>query len=441
MSNTRYIAAQVVNHVMSNGQSLSDSLRSTLLSMTDPRDRALVQAIAYGVCRYYSRLEFVLDHLLKKPMTSKDNIVRALLFVGLYQLMEMRIPPHAAVAETVAATIKLKKPSAKGLVNAILREYLRRKKILNDHIKENLEAHYAHPSWLIATIKQAWPQHWQTILTVNNTHPPFALRVNLSQMSREQYVELLQKHNYIVHIIPETKAGIVLDLAIPVENLPGFDDGRVSVQDGGAQLAAELLDLKPGFRVLDACAAPGGKLMHMLELQPELSACIAIEKDPQRLLLIRENLARYTKSFLYKEEQVKLFCRDVTTIEAWWDGQAFDRILLDTPCSASGVIRRHPDIKLLRRPSDIHVLAKEQLHLLLALWPILKPGGLLLYVTCSIFHEENFQVLHHFLKSHPNAYEEKLDVSWGLPCEIGRQILPGMHGVDGFYFAKVRKTL
>ncbi|OGT36080.1 MAG: 16S rRNA (cytosine(967)-C(5))-methyltransferase [Gammaproteobacteria bacterium RIFCSPHIGHO2_12_FULL_37_14] len=437
MSNSRVIAAQIIHHVIYEGKSLTDSLNSAMKTL-DQRDRAFVQAICYGVCRYYSRLAFILNLLLKKPISNKESIVYALLLVGLYQLTEMHTPQHAAVAETVEATLKLKKPWARGLVNAILREYLRREQELNAQAATNLEANFLHPQWWIAAIQQSWPQHWQTILQENNAQPPFTLRVNLAHKSREKYINLLENNGYVAYPIPETTSGIVLESALPVEKLPGFDQGDVSVQDGGAQLAAELLDLKPGLRVLDACAAPGGKFMHILEMESELSTCVAIEKDFKRMLLVRENLLRLfsTES---NNSNISLLCHDATDIASWWDKQPFDRILLDAPCSASGVIRRHPDIKLLRKPNDIRTLAAIQRQLLNKLWLTLKPSGLLLYVTCSIFPEENAQLVQEFLSAHLDAQEEKLTVSWGLPATIGRQIIPGMHGMDGFYFAKIKK--
>src|SRR3990167_3378501 len=266
MSPIRSIAAQIINNVASRGQSLTDNLDTILLSILDPRDRAFTQAITYGVCRYYPRLLYILNQLLKKPIPPKESIIQALLLIGLYQLTDMHIPPHAAVAETVDATILLKKPWAKNLVNAILREYLRQEKNLQEKIKLDAEA--------------------------SNAHPDFALRVNVLRMSRKKYIELLQTNGYLARVIPNTPAGIILEPAIPIERLPGFAQGEVSVQDGGAQLAAELLELEPGLRVLDAYAAPGGKLTHLLEREPTLATCIAIEKDSKRLARIKENVSR-----------------------------------------------------------------------------------------------------------------------------------------------------
>lgn len=434
-SRLRLIAARIIDDV-TNGHSLSDLLAPSLKNINDSRDRAFVQALCYGVCRYYSRLDVILSHLLKKPMKAKDSDVHALLLVGLYQLTNMRVPPHAAVTETVNASEGLNKPWARGLLNAILREYLRRKESIDANINEDIESEYAHPQWWIAAIKTAWPHHWQTILTANNDHPPFALRVNQQKITREQYIEKLKQNGFIAEMIPETHNGIILESPISAEELPGFALGEVSVQDGAAQFAAEWLDLTPNQRVLDACAAPGGKLMHILECEPHLAACIAIEKNKERMQPIKENIARL---FPQKETQPQCVCADVADTKTWWDGKLFDRILLDAPCSASGVIRRHPDIKLLRQPTDIKPFAEEQFHLLEALWPLLCADGILMYVTCSIFPEENVQVLQRFLTTHADAKEEEWQVDWGVPCDIGRQILPGMHRMDGFYYARLRK--
>lgn len=430
MSNLRLTASQIINDV-TEGRSLSDCLNAVLPAIKDGRDRALLQAICYGVCRFYTRLDVILSHLLKTPMQAKDGDVHALLLVGLYQLMAMRIPEYAAVTETVNATEKLKKTWSRGFVNAILREYLRQRESIEKEIQTDEEALYAHPEWWIDALKTAWPDQWQAILEANNQHPPFSLRVNQQRITREKYLEKLQQADHVAKIIPETTNGIILDAPIAAESLPGFSAGEISVQDGAAQLSAELLNLAPQQRVLDACAAPGGKLMHMLEVVPDLSI-IAVEKEATRMQSIKENLARL-------QMNAECIHRDAKSIRDWWDGELFDRILLDAPCSASGVVRRHPDIKLLRYPSDIGAFAQEQVKLLTSLWKTLKPDGLFLYATCSIFPEENVQVVQSFLAAHADAVEEKIVADWGIVCAVGRQILPGMHEMDGFYYALLRK--
>lgn len=430
--NSRLVASQIINKV-TNGASLADVLEPALASFSDSRDRSFIQAICYGVCRYYPRLDFILSNLLKKPMHAKDTDVHALLMVGLYQLSEMRVPTHAAVSETVnAAALFTKKPWARGLANAILREYLRQDASLKEKIKTDVEANFAHPSWWVSAIKKNWPDQWEQILAANNEHPPFVLRVNLQKISREKYLEKLTDAN----IVPETKQGILMSSPMAVEKLPGFATGEVTVQDGAAQLAAELLDLQAGQHVLDACAAPGGKLTHMLEMQPNLTV-VAVEKDKKRCVSIHENLQRMGGDI----GNVTVISDDVANTSSWFDGKKFDRILLDAPCSASGVIRRHPDIKLLRELSDIAALAKEQRRLLEAVWPLLEVGGIVLYATCSIFPQENVAVLQGFLTDHADAAEDKISAEWGLSCAIGRQILPGMHGMDGFYYARLKKLV
>lgn len=425
--NVRAAAAHSIVDVIQNGCSLSNV--DVPVKMSE-RDRSLLQAICYGVCRWYFRLDAIAKCLLDKPLKQKDQDIYILILIGLYQLTEMRVPDYAAVGETVAATKELNKLWAKNLVNGVLRQYQRSAAEINEKLSNNYVAKFSHPEWLIDKIKRDWPSDWKSILEQNNQHPPFALRINQHFNSREHYLASLPFENTL---IPETLAGIILDKAVDVLELPGFNAGHISVQDGAAQLAATLLMLEPGQRVLDACAAPGGKTAHMLEMQPGIAELIAVDHDEERLHVVEDNLQRL-------QLNATLVCADASDIHAWWDGKLFDRILLDAPCSASGVIRRHPDIKLLRRASDIPVLAEEQNQLLNSLWQTLKSGGILLYATCSIFHEENDMVLKEFLASHPDAQEEKILADWGKECAVGRQILPGMHNMDGFYYARLRKS-
>ena len=431
--NLRAAAARVVFQVAFRGNSLSDCLPEQLAQIPEPRDQALVQALCYGVCRRFYSLSALLEELLETGIKEGDNDIFALLLVGLYQLTDMRVPAYAAVAETVSAVNDLQKGWAKGLVNAVLRNYQRKEKELHQQIQTNIVADFEHPEWMIGKIKKAWPTHWETILDSNNEHPPFALRVNQQRISREDYLAKLATDNIEAIAISETGSGILLAEAMDVELLPGFQNGDVSVQDGAAQLAAELLELEPGQRVLDACAAPGGKTAHIMELQPELTELIAIDQDETRLQSVTDNLQRLHLSAVCVHS-------DASEIDSWWDGKRFDRILLDAPCSASGVIRRHPDIKLLRRPEDIEKLVNEQWRLLTALWQTLQVGGMLLYSTCSIFPEENVKILKRFLHEHEEAKELKIQAEWGEACEVGRQIFPGMHGMDGFYYARLRKS-
>lgn len=427
--NIRASAARVMNQVATYGHSQTDAMQDELSKIKDARDKALLQALCYGVCREFYFLDALAKTLIQKPLKTKDQDIYFLLLIGLYQLHAMRTPPHAAISETVAATDNLKKTWAKNFVNAVLRHYQRDMQTLNEKVKQNPTAFYAHPKWMIEKIKNAWPNEWEKILLANNQHPSFSLRVNLKRNTRDEYLKkiLNQCHAFI---LPETNSGIYLEEACDVLQLPGFMAGEVSVQDGGAQLAAELLQLESGQSVLDACAAPGGKTGHVLESQSvELTA---IDTDEERLNMIKENLTRLKLS-------ARCLLANAENVASWWDGKLFDRVLLDVPCSSSGVISRHPDIKLLRKPSDISKLVEEQKKLLHHVWNVLKPGGLLLYSTCSIFPEENTQVLEDFLKNHSDAQEEKINSVWGIACHVGKQILPGMYRMDGFYYARLRK--
>jgi 16S rRNA (cytosine967-C5)-methyltransferase len=428
--NTRAIATQIILEVVTQGRALSMPAKLQVSSL----DRAFIQSLCYGVIRWYMQLETIAEQLIQKPLKEKDKDIHVLILVGLYQLIHMRIPDYAAVGETVAATKVFKKVWAKNLVNGVLRQYLRSADEITHKLQNAAVVLYSHPQWMLQKIKHQWPDQWKEILEANNQHPPFALRVNQRVISREQYCSLLTDTVGENHIIPEAHSGVVLKNPVDVLQLPRFAEGGVSVQDGAAQLAAELLLLEPGQRVLDACAAPGGKTSHILEIQPQLSELIAIDCDEIRLESVRENLQRLHLS-------AQCITSDVGNLSAWWDQKPFDRILLDAPCSASGVIRRHPDIKLLRRESDLIQLVSEQYRIISAVWQALKIGGVLLYATCSIFIEENEQVVRQFLETHTDAKEEKINVEWGKECKVGRQILPGMHGMDGFYYARLRKCM
>jgi len=426
----RPLAIQALKQVLEQGRSLSAAL-PVLLPKADEGERALTQELSYGVLRYYLQLDALAARLLDKPLKAKDSDVQLLILMGLYQILYMRIPDHAAVSETVDVTKALKKPWARGLVNALLRRFLREREAMLAALKDDPEALYAHPPWLIEALQQAWPEDWQRVLEANNAYPPMTLRNNALQGSRDAYIEALHEVGIEASAAAHTRDGITLSQAVGVERLPGFAGGRVSVQDGAAQLAAQLLAAEAGERVLDACAAPGGKLAHVLEHSPGAEA-VAVDVDPERVRRIEENLARL-------KLQANVLTADVADTAAWWDGRPFDRILLDAPCSATGVIRRHPDIKLLRRADDVDQLARLQARILDALWPTLKPGGQLLYVTCSVMAQENHRQVASFLERHKDARHRALGVPWGHTCEVGRQILPGEDEMDGFYYALLEK--
>ena len=428
--NLRGLAAQILSRVINDGQSLTAALENQLPKLNDHQDRAFVQALCYGVIRHYYALTCTLQQLLDKPLKTKDGDIQALLLVGLYQLQHMRVKSHAAVSETVSATRH--KPWAKSLVNAILRNYLRDAENLRCHTDRS--ATLNHPDWIIEVLEQNWPDQSAQIMAANDQAAPMSLRVNLLQGSREDYLNRLQQLDINAQISAYSPAGIVLDQAINVEQLPGFAEGLVSVQDLAAQLAAELLDVKPGQRVLDLCAAPGGKTAAILEQQPGLQSLLAIDVDAHRLKRVNDNLQRLNL-------QAETLAADASRPDTWAGNKQFDRILLDAPCSGFGVIRRHPDIKLLRRASDIETLQDLQAKILNAAWQLLAPGGILLYATCSILKPENEQQIAKFLTSHPDASELTIEADWGMARPHGRQILPGDNQMDGFYYAKLGKSL
>lgn len=426
----RFVATQVLTQVMGQQRSLTECLQAVPLEQ--PRDRALAQALCYGVLRWLPRLQALLKKLLHKPLKAKDSDIHILLLLGLYQHLYLRIPPHAATAATVNVTQNLNKPWARGLVNAVLRNFQRQQTQLLTQIDSEPAIRFAHPSWLLTQLQDQWPHHWQAIVNANNTHPPLTLRVNRRCLSRQHYQDYLQQANMTAAATPYTDSGLTLTQAVDVDQLPGFAQGWVSVQDGAAQLAAPLLNVPPGARVLDACAAPGGKTAHLLE-HYDIPTLWALDHQPERVQRLNATLQRLKLT-------ATVHCADASQPQSWWDGQPFERILLDSPCSATGVIRRHPDIKYLRQPSDITALAQQQYQLLKQLWSVLAPGGQLLYVTCSVLAQENQLQIERFLSQHPQAQELKLTVDWGHPCSHGRQILPGDANLDGFYYACLYKT-
>lgn len=426
--NTRLVAARVLSRVLQDGQSLTAALDNAFLSIESGKDRAFIQALCYGVCRQFHRLDFILSQLLDKPL--KDADVKSLALVGLYQLKFMRVKPHAAVSETVLAARK--KPWAKSLINAVLRTYLREQEELEHKADKCQVAALSHPDWLIKQIEQDWPEQALTIFLENNQQPPMVLRVNLAKTSREHYLQLLTGQDIAAEAVSFCPSAIRLDKPVPVDLLPGFAEGLVSVQDTAAQLAAGLLDVQPGQRVLDVCAAPGGKTAHILETQTLLKELVAVDIDASRMLRVSENCQRLGL-------QATLVVGDAANPGGWWDGQLFDRILLDAPCSALGVIRRHPDIKLLRRAEDIGPLQAMQKAILQAVWPLLAPGGLLVYATCSILKQENEQQVQAFLAEHNDAVELPIEAGWGISGICGRQIITGESAMDGFYYARISK--
>jgi 16S rRNA (cytosine967-C5)-methyltransferase len=431
-------AANVVEAVIAGGKSLDATLRSAEQCF-EPRDRSLLRMLAYGVLRHHYRLREQIGILLDRPLEKRDKVIESLIAVGLFQLTDTRVPDHAAVSTTVEAARLLRRPKYAGLINAVLRNSTRKdipgRKPCND------ESTFDHPAWLIERLKQDWPDHWQSIIEANNERAPMWLRVNSRKTTAADYLELLK------HVHADDAPGVLLEdipqaisLSVPmaVEKLPGFMDGLVSVQDAGAQIAAPWLLANGVGRVLDACAAPGGKTCHLLELLGPGADVTALDIEPERLGRLRENLDRQGFDATVIEG-------DASDLNGWWDGNLFDLILLDAPCSASGVIRRHPDIKLLRRDNDIAALSTLQRSMLGALWEALAPGGRLLYVTCSVLQAENDAVVTDFLGAQNDALEDKLLHDYNIRAlmherNAGFQVLPGTQGLDGFYFAALDKT-
>jgi 16S rRNA (cytosine967-C5)-methyltransferase len=426
----RVAAARTLAHLLQHKGSLTRLLPAAT-SAVAPRDQPLVAELCYGVCRFYPRLQGLLDLLVKKPLKGKDADIRALLLVGLYQLQYTRIPDHAAISATVAATQQLNKEWARSLVNGVLRQYQRNAELLSQQLDE-AEAS-AHPAWMLDKFKQQWPQRWSSLVDANNAAAPMTLRVNPRQSSRDNYLERLAQAGIGAQPCRFSPVGVTLESPCEVAALPGFGAGACSVQDEASQLAAPLLRPEDHSRILDCCCAPGGKTGHLLELMDGDSSLDAVEIDGERLQRVQQNLFRLSL-------EANLIQGDATTPDQWWRGEQYDAILLDAPCSASGVIRRHPDIKLLRNPGDISKLNRLQGQLLASLWPCLQPGGLLLYTTCSVFQEENDAVIGAFTTGIHDARALPLSPPWGVATRWGRQLLPESGANDGFFYALIRKT-
>lgn len=432
MANVRVIAARLLGQVLGEGRSLRAILPPALPALPPP-DQRLLQELCYGTLRWYPRLQRLLDRLLTRPLNPGEQELQALLLISLYQLLYLRVPAYAAVSEAVAAIRSLHKPWAAGLVNAVLRQWLRSRTALLEELAQDEVFSTAHPVWWLEQFRRDWPADWRAIVAANNARPPLGLRVNLARISRAAWLQQLREAGLAAAAAAFAPAGVVLTQPREAAELPGFQEGLVSVQDPAAQLAAGLLELGPGQRVLDACAAPGGKTCHLLETEPRLGHLLALDVDAARLRRVEENLQRLGL-------QASTAVGDVERPEAWWDGAPYDRILLDAPCSGAGVIRRHPDIKVLRRAADVAPLACRQQAMLARLWPLLAPGGILIYATCSILKQENAQVVEDFLADHADARERPILAAWGRAEPVGRQILPGEQDMDGFYYARLEKV-
>ncbi len=427
----RIAAIHSIVAVLDRGKMLDETLPAAVTGLS-ARDRALAQELSYGVLRWYHRFLPIVDRLLHRPMNPGDLDLKVLLLVALHEMEHLRTPDHAAVSEAVAGTRLLGKPWASGLVNALLRRYQRERAQLLADVLLDPAARLAHPRWLMEEIQRDWPEHWEQILMQSNERPPMDIRVNPGRCTRAQYVQTLAAAGIDCHIPPLTESGVRLINPVNVQDLPGFETGLVTVQDLAAQLAAPLLDPQAGQRVLDACAAPGGKASHLLEHCPGISELVAVDQGADRMALLGNSLRRLQLS-------ATLIDGDATTPAQWWDVRPFDRILLDAPCSATGVIRRHPDIKVLRQPGQLPKLEQLQASLLEALWPLLASGGRLLYVTCSLLQRENDRQIEKFSGTHKDVRVLPIAATWGIATNCGRQTLPSLDDTDGFYYALLER--
>jgi len=430
MNDTRALAAQALADVALRGVSLRQALDLRAPKLRDPRDRALLTALLNDGARWWLRFDSALDHLLDKPLRRKEPEVHALLVLGLVQLDILELQDYAAVAATVEAVRALNRPRLAGLVNAVLRRWQRERKTLLAELDAHASTRYAMPAWLVEAIVADWPEQADAVLADSNREPPLMLRANRRRTTRDTLLGQLRAGGYSAEAHPWLADGIVLPHSSDVTRMPGFAQGEFAVQDGAAQVAADLLDVRDGQRVLDACAAPGGKACHLLE-RAEL-ALTALEFDAARAARIRQNLERLGL-------QAQLCVGDAAEPAAWWDGQAFERILIDAPCSATGVLRRRPDVRLHRRASDIGAMAAQQQRILAALWPLLAPGGRLVYVTCSLLRAENETVVERFLRDHGDASVVATPLAAGRAASVGWQILPGDGDLDGMYYAVLER--
>ena len=423
--NLRSMAASAIEKVVEQGQSLSNILPPLQQKVSD-KDKALLQELCFGVLRTLPQQEWLISKLMSRPMTGKQRTIHYLIMVGFYQLLHTRIPPHAALAETVEGAVVIKRPQLKGLINGVLRQFQRQQEELLAEFADS-DKRFLHPEWLLKRLQKAYPSKWEAIVEANNQRPPMWLRVNRNHHTRDEWLALLEtaEMNGFTHdAYPDA---IRLACPAPVQALPGFEQGWVTVQDASAQGCMTYLEPQNGDRILDLCAAPGGKTTHILEVAPKASV-MAVDVDEQRLSRVYDNLKR-----LGMKAEVKQ--GDGRTPGEWCGDEQFDRILVDAPCSATGVIRRHPDIKWLRRDRDINELAQLQSEILDAVWPHLKPGGTLVYATCSVLPEENSQQIAAFLKRTSNATLR----TTGTPDKPGVQNLPGAEDGDGFFYAKLIK--
>lgn len=424
---SRLKAISVLKALLSNKKPLQEALDR----YTKEKDFPFLSELCFGVARYYHQLSFILNHLLSKPLKNKDLDIMLLLLLGLYELNYLKTPSFAAVDETVKVTKKLKKPWASSLVNGVLRQFLREKESIISSLSNDEVYLYAHPDWLIKKIKKDYPERYHSILLANNNRPPLTLRVNATKTTKEKYYQILLDAGLNVEAVDYLDNALLIHEKVNVTSLPFFKEGYFSIQDIAPQFTKSLLDLSSHQRILDACSAPGGKLTHILESNIEFDKVLAIDNKQYRINKMQSNLLRLGLNAEVKKG-------DAAEPASWWDGELFDSILLDAPCSATGIIRRHPDIKILRTFDAVIDVAKTQKNILNALWPLLKKDGRLLYATCSILKKENDDQMHAFLTSHPDAKSDAINLPIGQKTSYGWQLLPP--DSDGFYYACLKKT-
>lgn len=428
LQNPRLAALRALSEVLDSKKNLGDS--QALSGLLDSRDSALARHLAYGVLRWLNALEWLAAGLLKKPLKKRERDVQRLVLLGLQQLWHDQTASHAAINETAECARLLGKPWAVGLINAVLRRFQRERELFLGKLQQTTQR-FAHPDWMLKEIRNDWPGHWQSILDANNQQAPLWLRINRQKADEAALRNDLKTAGFEVFDHPFARDAIGISPAAAVANIPGFENGLLSVQDPAAQLARDLLDPRNGDRVLDACAAPGGKAAHLLETCPGIKLT-ALDRNAQRLEQINQTLDRLSL-------KADVLLADAAQVEDWWNGEKFNKILLDAPCSATGVIRRHPEIKWLRNSGQVDAVVQTQAGLLKALWPLLDTGGIFVYATCSVLQRENHLQIQKFLEQNINAVSEVPAVEWGMAGSYGRQILPGDTQMDGFFYAVLRK--
>ena len=429
LNNPRLAALEALSEVLDENKSLAES--EALSRLRDSRDNGFARHLTYGVLRWLTALEWLAGELLTRPVKKRERDVQRLILLGIQQLWHDQTASHAAVNETAECARSLGKPWAVPLINAVLRKFQREQQQLIEKLLTRPQQ-YAHPVWMLGEIQHDWPEHWQDIVAANNQQAPLWLRINRQQATESKLRQNLETAGFKIADHPFARDAICITPAAAVNKIPGFEAGWLSVQDPAAQLARDLLMPEAGERILDACAAPGGKSAHLLETCPGINLTI-LDKQSQRVEQLDQGLRRLG---LDATGQVA----DAVDTSQWWDGKKFHKILLDAPCSATGVIRRHPEIKWLRSQQQVNAVVKLQAEMLTVLWPLLEPGGIFVYATCSVLKRENSQQIQKFLQQNTDATEQKAAVEWGDSSSFGTQIMPGEAQMDGFFYAVLRKS-